>query len=149
VPPAPAPARLTFWQFSLRAITVIVVLVSTAALAYFLLGERYPPIAQLQQPTEKPEQEIAKEERPQTQRQRQAEAQQVPQPKPQTQQQAQFQVPPPKPLPQGPQPRLGMPSDARLIVMITTALIALDQANATGNYTVLYQLGAPSFQQAK
>jgi hypothetical protein len=41
-----------------------------------------------------------------------------------------------------------MPSDARLIMMITTALIALNQANATGNYTVLYQLGAPSFQQA-
>jgi hypothetical protein len=41
-----------------------------------------------------------------------------------------------------------MPSDAKLIMMITTALIALNQANATGNYTVLYQLAAPSFQQA-
>ncbi|MGY8664063.1 hypothetical protein Q3C01_17080 [Bradyrhizobium sp. UFLA05-109] len=33
-----------------------------------------------------------------------------------------------------------------VLILIRTALIALDQANKTGNYTVLRELGAPAFQ---
>jgi hypothetical protein len=33
-----------------------------------------------------------------------------------------------------------------VLILIRTALIALDQANKTGNYTVLRELGAPGFQ---
>jgi hypothetical protein len=38
-------------------------------------------------------------------------------------------------------------ANAELVVtLVRTALIAVDQANATGNYTVLRDLGAPSFR---
>ena len=33
-----------------------------------------------------------------------------------------------------------------VIILIRSSLIALDQANKTGNYTVLRDLGAPNFQ---
>lgn len=35
-----------------------------------------------------------------------------------------------------------------VIILVRTSLIALDQANKTGNYTVLRDLSAPSLQQA-
>ena len=41
-----------------------------------------------------------------------------------------------------------MPSDDKLIMLINSSLIALNQANATGNYTVLREMAAPGFQQA-
>ena len=44
--------------------------------------------------------------------------------------------------------RLGVPSPTNLFIMIRTTLIALHQANVTGNYSVLRDLGAPDFQQA-
>jgi hypothetical protein len=40
-----------------------------------------------------------------------------------------------------------MPSDAKLLSLITSSLLALNQANATGNYTVLRDGAAPDFQQ--
>jgi hypothetical protein len=40
-----------------------------------------------------------------------------------------------------------MPSDDQLVILINSALLALNQANMTGNYTVLRDLGAPTFQQ--
>lgn len=43
---------------------------------------------------------------------------------------------------------LGVPSPTNLFIMIRTTLIALHQANVTGNYSVLRDLGAPDFQQA-
>jgi hypothetical protein len=46
--------------------------------------------------------------------------------------------------PQGPV----VPSDKELVVLIFSTLIALNQANTTGNYTVLRDLGAPGFQSA-
>ncbi len=52
--------------------------------------------------------------------------------------------PAPPTSPQGPV----VPSDKELVVLIFSTLIALDQANATGNYTVLRDLGAPGFQSA-
>jgi len=46
------------------------------------------------------------------------------------------------------QPDLVVPDDPALAIMIKTALIAFNHANATGNYTVLRDLASPSFQQA-
>ena len=40
-----------------------------------------------------------------------------------------------------------MPNDDTLLLLINSSLIALNQANATGNYTVLRELAAPGFQQ--
>ena len=45
-------------------------------------------------------------------------------------------------------PRLPMPSDADLVILITSSLLALNQANETGNYTVLRDGAAPEFRQA-
>jgi hypothetical protein len=42
----------------------------------------------------------------------------------------------------------GVPDDLKLIILIRTALIALNQANLTGNYSVLRDIATPSFQQA-
>ena len=33
-----------------------------------------------------------------------------------------------------------MPRDDKLVILITSSIIALNQANATGNYTVLREL---------
>jgi hypothetical protein len=41
-----------------------------------------------------------------------------------------------------------VPDAATLLALIRTALIALDQANRTGNYTVLRDIGSPAFQAA-
>jgi hypothetical protein len=115
------PPRTSFWRLSLRAIPVIAALVSTSLLGYFVLSARYwQPQAQLQ-----PEQ---------TQQLAQKAPEQVPpkQAEPETQ----------------PVQRLPMPSDDGLLMMIQSALIALNQANVTGNYAVLRDMAAPSFQKA-
>ncbi len=39
------------------------------------------------------------------------------------------------------------PDELRLILMIRNAIVALNQANITGNYSVLRDLGTPTFQQ--
>lgn len=39
-----------------------------------------------------------------------------------------------------------MPDDQQLVVLITNTLLALNQANMTGNYSVFRELGAPGFQ---
>jgi hypothetical protein len=41
---------------------------------------------------------------------------------------------------------LTVPNDVQLVLMIKTILIAFNQANVTGNYTVLRELAAPDFQ---
>jgi hypothetical protein len=43
--------------------------------------------------------------------------------------------------------KLVVPNDLQLLMMIKTTLIAFNQANMTGNYTVLRDLGTPDFQQ--
>ena len=43
-------------------------------------------------------------------------------------------------------PGLSVPDDVQLLLMIKTTLIAFNQANITGNYTVLRDLAAPDFQ---
>jgi hypothetical protein len=45
-------------------------------------------------------------------------------------------------------PALAVPSDDTLVALISTTLIALNQADATGNYSVFRELGAPGFQVA-
>ena len=45
-------------------------------------------------------------------------------------------------------PAIGVPPVKNLLIMIRTTLVALHQANITNNYSVLRDLGAPSFQQA-
>jgi hypothetical protein len=41
-----------------------------------------------------------------------------------------------------------VPTDDVLLILIRAALIGLDQANVTGNYTVLRDMAAPGFKQA-
>jgi hypothetical protein len=41
-----------------------------------------------------------------------------------------------------------LPSDRKIAMMIFSTLIALNQANATGNYSVLRDMAAPGFQSA-
>jgi hypothetical protein len=43
---------------------------------------------------------------------------------------------------------LSIPSPEAMLVMVRSALIALDQANKTGNYTVLHAIGGPQLQQS-
>jgi hypothetical protein len=54
-----------------------------------------------------------------------------------------------KPVRQNAPPRAkGVPDDYKLAMLIRTSLIALNQANITGNYSVLRDLAAPSFSEA-
>ena len=67
--------------------------------------------------------------------------------------QAQKATPPAKPVAlQAPaaaaQEAITVPPPEELLVLIRTALIALNQSNQTGNYTTLRDLGAPSLQAA-
>jgi hypothetical protein len=50
--------------------------------------------------------------------------------------------------PQQAQPQASVPDANKLAILIHTSLIALNQANLTGNYSVLRDLAAPGFQQA-
>ena len=77
--------------------------------------------------------------------------------RPQQQTQTQVQDPPPEqqartqvqePEPPVPNPLPPIPSSDRLIMLINSALIALNQANATGNYTVLRDMAAPGLRRA-
>lgn len=40
-----------------------------------------------------------------------------------------------------------MPDTNKLAILVQTAVVALSQANLTGNYSVLHALGAPGFQK--
>lgn len=51
----------------------------------------------------------------------------------------------PAPQPQQARPA-GVPDDLHLILMIKNAILALNQANMTGNYSVLRDMGTPNFQ---
>jgi hypothetical protein len=125
---------LSFWWLVLRAVPIVVAAASTAALAYFLLSERSQPFAQLQQ-------------EPRQQESEQQSAPSAPQSKSQPQvQQAQAQ--PQQQAPAAPMRPPPMPNDDKLLMLINSSLIALNQANMTGNYTVLRDMAAPGFQQA-
>jgi hypothetical protein len=133
----PEPRRgLSFWQITLRAIPIVAALVSTSLLVYFMFFGRQPaPYAPQQQerpaPVAQPEPAEAKPETPQ----RVAEESESPKDEPA----------PPIPIDLG--PKLPMPSDDKLVILITSSVLALNQANATNNYTVLRAQAAPAFQR--
>jgi hypothetical protein len=54
----------------------------------------------------------------------------------------------PPPAAQQPQGKVPLPPPEQMAMLIQTAVVALSQANLTGNYTVLHALGAPGFQQS-
>jgi hypothetical protein len=56
------------------------------------------------------------------------------------------QQPAPKQPAQPPAPKPAQIDRNGVLILIRTTLLALDQANKTGNYTVLRDLGAPDFQ---
>lgn len=140
----PAPQGLTFWQYTLRAVPIVIAIVSTGALAYFLLSDRSEPFAQLQERDEdRAATEVEQAEPPEALQPQRAETEAPPQ------QEAQAEQPPPPPpqvLP--PEQRPAVPSDDKLIMLINSSLLALNHANMTGNYTVLRDLAAPGFQHA-
>jgi len=47
-----------------------------------------------------------------------------------------------------PQAKIPIPPPEQMAMLIQTSVVALSQANLTGNYTVLHALGAPGFQQS-
>ncbi len=47
-----------------------------------------------------------------------------------------------------PQGKAPMPAPEQMAILIQTAVVALSQANLTGNFTVLHAMGAPGFQQS-
>jgi hypothetical protein len=47
-----------------------------------------------------------------------------------------------------PQAKIPLPPPEQMAMLVQTSVVALSQANLTGNYTVLHALGAPSFQQS-
>ena len=56
------------------------------------------------------------------------------------------QQPAPKQAPQAQAPKPAQIDRNGVLILIRSALLALDQANKTGNYTVLRDLGSPDFQ---
>jgi hypothetical protein len=44
------------------------------------------------------------------------------------------------------EPAAAMPDDVRMVLMIRNTVLALNQANQTGNYSVLRDMGTPAFQ---
>ena len=139
--------RRTYWQVTLSAIPIVAALVSTSLLAYFMLfPERlYPPMQQERSP-EHSSQEPQKQEPQQGGRQEAAQnASQQPQRGSSELQQQPSRPQQPNPIDLG--PRLPMPNDAKLLILITSSLLTLNQANATANYTVLWDSAAPAFQQ--
>jgi hypothetical protein len=59
---------------------------------------------------------------------------------------AEAQAPKQQPQPQPQAPKPAQIDRNGVLILIRTTLLALDQANKTGNYTVLRDLGAPDFQ---
>jgi hypothetical protein len=57
-------------------------------------------------------------------------------------------IEPPRPQPHVESPRPAQIDRNGVLILIRTALLALDAANKTGNYSVLRDLGAPGFQEA-
>lgn len=133
---APPPPRRGFWKVTLLAIPIVVALASTSLLAYFMFfTERSQPVAQQSQPEPQVRREQAEAEPPREVAQDNTQSQPAQQP------------PQPQPIPTDLGPRLSMPSDDKLVILINSSLLALNQANATGNYAVLRELAAPAFQQ--
>ena len=145
----PAPrVGLTFWQWCARVIPILVALISSGVLAYFLLvGDRAPPLVgnarQEEAPSSVPIQ--GKEQRQADEAQQAQVSPDDRAPDPESEPAA---VPEQKPIPADLGPRLPMPNDDVLLMLIESSVIALNHANITGNYSVLHEMGAPAFQNA-
>ena len=126
---------MSFWRIILIAVPIVVAITSTAVLGYFLISQRWQPQAQMQMP----QQQVAQtpSQRPEA----------LPQPQPVQAQKPREQSEVQEPDPPVPNPLPTMPSDDKLLILINSALIALNQANATGNYTVLRDMAAPGFKR--
>ena len=142
-PTRPIPERRrSYWQVTLSAIPIVAALVSTSLLAYFMLFSERSYAPRQQERSQEPSSEAPQNPEPQVQ---QEAAQDAAQQRTSAQQQQPSQ--PVQPVPTDLGPRLPMPSDAKLLILITSTLLALDQANATANYTVLRDGASPIFQQ--
>jgi hypothetical protein len=106
-----------------------------AALAYFLISQRW----QSQAPMQQAQQQVMQAPAQPAPAQAQPQAAQASRPVQQSEAE--------EPDPPVPDPLPPMPSDDKLLILINTALIALNQANATGNYTVLRDMAAPEFKR--
>ena len=138
----PGRRRVSYWQVTLRAIPIIAALVSTSLLAYYMLfsGRPHAPLQQersQEQTNQEPQQGVRQEAA-------QDAAQEGQRGSPELQHQP-SRPQPPNPTDLG--PRLPMPSDAKLVMLITSSLLALNQANETANYTVFWDSAAPAFQR--
>ena len=136
---------MSFWQWCARVIPIFIALISSGVLAYlYFVGERPQLIGMRQEGSEAPtapsgakkQKPPAQEQQSQTSSDDMAEADQS---EPTAAQ---------KPIPTDLGPRLPMPNDAVIWMLIESAVIALNQANITGNYSVLHDMGAPAFQNA-
>jgi hypothetical protein len=152
----PARVGLTFWQWCARVVPIVAALASTSLLAFYVLfdhrlqpvGWGHPQDQPRSERSSDPEagSEIQSQSGPSTS-QRQVQAQTTSP----TQQQTQsppVQAPQQQPIPADLGPRLPMPSDDVLVMLIMSSVTALNQANATGNYSVLHDMAAPAFQNA-
>jgi len=100
----------------LRTISIIATLVSTTLLADIALSAQ--PSQPYAQLQQRPQQQVPQQQTQQT-----------------------------RPKPQAPTvTQTAVPNDEKLVMLITSTLIALNQANATGNYSVFRDMGAPAFQ---
>ncbi len=139
----PPPPRLSFGQIALRVIPILAAVMSTGLLAYFILfGQRSEPSLQAQQPLAPMQPNGAL---PMGQMQPAQQAMQPQFAQNAAQAQGPQDAPAPPDVPAG--PPLGIPADEVLILMMRSTVLALNQANLTGNYSVFRQLGSPAFQR--
>lgn len=139
---SPQRVGLTFWQWCARVIPIVLAIASTSLLAYYFYFDH------------RGQTELAKQQRQSNSEAADDGGRQPPQDVNPTQQ-AQAPTPdpqpqpstPPQPIPADLGPHLPMPSDDVLLMLLYSAVIGLNQANATGNYSVFREMGAPAFQQ--
>jgi len=62
--------------------------------------------------------------------------------------QAYAQTPPPGQAPAPPQPQVMMPDAEKIVLLLRTSILTLNDALQTGNFTVLRDMGAPGFRDA-
>ena len=142
----PPRVGMTFWQWCARVVPILIALISTGVLAYFLfVGERPQLLGTRQEGSQTPSASSAGAEQDQSAQGQQAEASSDDKAPAQSEPVSSAEQ---NPIPADLGPRLPMPSDAVIWMLIESAVIALHQANITGNYSVLHDMGAPAFQNA-
>ena len=142
----PPRVGMTFWQWCARVLPILVALISTGVLVYFLfVGERPQLLGTRQEGSETPASNAAAEQDQSAQGQQAEASSEDNSPPAQSETVALAEQ---NPIPADLGPRLPMPNDAVIWMLIESAVIALNQANVTGNYSVLHDMGAPAFQNA-